>query len=162
MIKIFYQYLHNTTQLNNINWYNYTNTNVTAVADLDKTLKNVDTYRDKRAISSNNTTKTAKLVLNGNDRFSERPGSYFNMIQPYQHHENIPNNSGINVYSFALKPEEHQPSGTLNMSRIDTAVLNLGLNLGSDANMDYSLNVYAVNYNVLRILSGMGGLAYSN
>ena len=152
----------NTTQLNNINWYNYTNTNVTAVADLDKTLKNVDTDRDKRAISSNNTTKTAKLVLNGNDRFSERPGSYFNMIQPYQHHENIPNNSGINVYSFALKPEEHQPSGTLNMSRIDTAVLNLGLNLGSDANMDYSLNVYAVNYNVLRILSGMGGLAYSN
>ena len=152
----------NTTQLNNINWYNYTNSNVTAVADLDKTLKNVDTNRDKRAITSNNTTKTAKLVLNGNDRFSERPGSYFNMIQPYQHHENIPDNSGINVYSFALKPEEHQPSGTLNMSRIDTAVLNLGLNLGSDANMDYSLNVYAVNYNVLRILSGMGGLAYSN
>ena len=85
------------------------------------------------------------------------------MIQTYQHHENIPNNSGINVYSLALKPEEHQPSGTLNMSRIDTAVLNLSLNLGTDtANMVYSLNVYAVNYNVLRILSGMGGLAYSN
>jgi hypothetical protein len=63
---------------------------------------------------------------------------------------------GINVYSFALKPEEHQPSGTLNMSRIDTAVLSL-----SSYN-DGTLYVYAVNYNVLRILSGMGGLAYSN
>jgi hypothetical protein len=70
------------------------------------------------------------------------------------------------VYSFALKPEEHQPSGTLNMSRIDTAVLNLEIDqTGSYATTNtYSknLHVYAVNYNVLRILSGMGGLAYSN
>ena len=149
-------------EVNNINWFNYTNES-SDINGLNNTLKNETANRNLRAISSNNTTKTAKLVLNGNDRFSERPGSYFNMIQTYQHHENIPNNSGINVYSFALKPEEHQPSGTLNMSRIDTAVLNLSLNLGTDtANMVYSLNVYAVNYNVLRILSGMGGLAYSN
>ena len=149
-------------EVNNINWFNYTNLS-SDMNGLNNTLKNETANRNLRAISSNNTTKTAKLVLNGNDRFSERPGSYFNMIQTYQHHENIPNNSGINVYSFALKPEEHQPSGTLNMSRIDTAVLNLSLNLGTDtANMVYSLNVYAVNYNVLRILSGMGGLAYSN
>jgi len=63
------------------------------------------------------------LQLNGNDRFAERDGTYFNYVQPYQHHTNIPANCGINVYSFALKPEDHQPSGTLNMSRIDTAVL---------------------------------------
>ena len=77
----------------------------------------------------------------------------------------MPSNAGINVYSFALKPEEHQPSGTLNMSRIDTAVLNLNFEApitnGYNAT-DYTLFVYAVNYNVLRILSGMGGLAYSN
>jgi hypothetical protein len=91
---------------------------------------------------------------------SERPGSYFNLIQPFQHHENVPSNQGINVYSFALKPEEHQPSGTLNMSRIDTAALNLSLDLIDGVSS--SLSVYAVNYNVLRILSGMGGLAYSN
>jgi len=115
-----------------------------------------------------NPIKSAKLVLNGNDRFYERPGRYFNIVQPYQHHENIPTNAGINVYSFALKPEEHQPSGTLNMSRIDTAVLNLTFEeaTGSSA-VDYiptssTLHIYAVNYNVLRILSGMGGLAYSN
>ena len=107
------------------------------------------------------------LQLNGNDRFAERDGSYFNFVQPYQHHTNIPANQGINVYSFALKPEEHQPSGTLNMSRIDTAVLNLTIYDKVDAAPKYessksSLYVFATNYNVLRILSGMGGLAYSN
>jgi hypothetical protein len=113
------------------------------------------------SVNNLNPIKTAKLVLNGNDRFSERPGSYFNLIQPFQHHENIPGNPGINVYSFALKPEEHQPSGTLNMSRIDTAVLNLSTGVITDGSKS-NLFIYAVNYNVLRILSGMGGLAYSN
>jgi len=98
------------------------------------------------------------LQLNGNDRFAERDGTYFNYVQPYQHHTNIPANKGINVYSFALKPEEHQPSGTLNMSRIDTAVLAVT----NDASSAGNIHVYATNYNVLRILSGMGGLAYSN
>jgi hypothetical protein len=102
------------------------------------------------------------LQLNGNDRFAVRNGSYFNYVQPYQHHTNIPLNKGINVYSFALKPEEHQPSGTLNMSRIDTAVLSLTYALPTGETNPGTLNVYAVNYNVLRILSGMGGLAYSN
>jgi hypothetical protein len=120
-------------------------------------------FNSSSAVVSTNPVKSAKLVLNGNDRFSERPGSYFNLIQPYQHHGSIPANPGINVYSFALKPEEHQPSGTLNMSRIDTAVLNLSLTgLRSSLNGAVNLHVYAVNYNVLRILSGMGGLAYSN
>jgi hypothetical protein len=101
------------------------------------------------------------LQLNGNDRFAVRDATYFNLVQPYQHHTNIPSNKGINVYSFALKPEEHQPSGTLNMSRIDTAVLSCASTTAKKTNMEF-INVYAVNYNVLRILSGMGGLAYSN
>ena len=100
---------------------------------------------------------SAKLMLNGNDRFAERDVKYFTHVQPYQHHTNIPTEGqNINVYSFALKPEEHQPSGTLNMSRIDTAQLKL--NNGTEGD----LYVYAHSYNVLRILSGMGGLAYSN
>jgi hypothetical protein len=100
----------------------------------------------------------AKIQLNGNDRFAERNGDYFSVVQPYQHHECTPSlyNNGINLYSFALKPEEHQPSGTLNMSRIDTAVLSVSSSVSG------TISVYAVNYNVLRILSGMGGLAYSN
>ena len=138
----------------NNNWVNYsTGTNGYAAG-------NSELFKETSAITSTNPIKTAKLVLNGNDRFSARPGSYFNLIQPFQHHENIPSNSGINVYSFALKPEEHQPSGTLNMSRIDTAVLNLDVT--SSMTGSKNLHVYAVNYNVLRILSGMGGLAYSN
>ena len=99
-----------------------------------------------------------KLQLNGNDRFAERNADYFSLVQPYQHHENVPADKHINVYSFGLKPEEHQPSGTLNMSRIDTATLHCtGTGTGPTP-----LSVYAVNYNVLRILSGMGCLAYSN
>jgi hypothetical protein len=110
-----------------------------------------------------NPFETCLLQLNGNDRFNVRNGNYFNLVQPYQHHTNIPLNRGINVYSFALKPEEHQPSGTLNMSRIDTAILDVKVKTGSDNSaVSGIINVYAVNYNVLRILSGMGGLAYSN
>jgi hypothetical protein len=102
---------------------------------------------------------TAKLMLNGNDRFAERQTKYFTHVQPYQHHTNIPSDSSyISVYSFALKPEEHQPSGTLNMSRIDTAQLRLNNWSASSG----QVNIYAHSYNVLRILSGMGGLAYSN
>ena len=109
-------------------------------------------------LDSTNPITNAKIMLNGNDRFATRKGEYFSLVQPYQHHENTPNkfHQGINVYSFALKPEEHQPSGTLNMSRIDTAVLSLS------SSIDGVISIYAVNYNVLRILSGMGGLAYSN
>jgi hypothetical protein len=106
-----------------------------------------------------NPTVRAKLQLNGHDRFQERLGSYFNLVQPYQHHTNIPP-TGINVYSFALKPEEHQPSGTCNMSRIDNATLQLQLTPKSA--LGSKIRVYATNYNVLRIMSGMGGLAYSN
>jgi len=104
----------------------------------------------------------AILQLNGNDRFAVRKGSYFNLVQPYQHHTNIPSNPGINVYSFALKPEDHQPSGTLNMSRIDTATLMVNTDTLPGQVTYTGINIYAVNYNVLRILSGMGGLAYSN
>ena len=109
-------------------------------------------------LDSANPVTNAKIMLNGNDRFATRKGDYFTLVQPYQHHENTPDkyHQGINVYSFALKPEEHQPSGTLNMSRIDTAVLSLSSSISG------VISIYAVNYNVLRILSGMGGLAYSN
>jgi len=109
-----------------------------------------------------NPTAVAKLQLNGHDRFSEREGSYFNLVQPYQHHSNIPA-KGINVYSFALLPEEHQPSGTCNMSRIDNATLQLTLTPQSVVGgSTVVIKVFAINYNVLRIMSGMGGLAYSN
>ena len=131
-----------------------------------------------------NSNSKFKLVLNGHDRFAERPLEYFTQTQVWQHHTGTPvqcddksltisagdatdqdNNAAatgkasvdeIAVYSFALKPEEHQPSGTCNFSRIDNAQLK------NSGTTNANVNVYAVNYNVLRVMSGMGGLAYSN
>lgn len=112
----------------------------------------------------------ALLQLNGHDRFDRREGPYFNYVQPDQHHTNTPAD-GICVYSFAIHPEQHQPSGTANLSRIDNTQLNIwfrdstaatglpSLNFFNDSNKLY---IYAFSYNVLRIMSGMGGLAYSN
>ena len=118
-----------------------------------------------------------KLQLNGHDRFATRKGSYFNLVQPYQTVKSYPQ-AGVYMYSFALKPQEHQPSGTCNFSRIDNATLNLSFkkatagilaNVGqvitetatcaAAAGALNAIKIFAVNYNVLRIMSGMGGLA---
>jgi hypothetical protein len=113
-----------------------------------------------------------KLKLNGHDRFAQREFRYFTRAQVYQHHtgagqELLIGQDAIGVYSFALKPEEHQPSGTCNFSRIDNATFEINTAVtftdaiaGDEAAT--TLHVYAVNYNVLRVMSGMGGLAYSN
>jgi hypothetical protein len=120
------------------------------------------TAKDNYANANTNGTnpiRFAKLILNGHDRFAERVGSYFNKVQPYQYHSCIPDSPGINVYSFALKPEEHQPSGTCNFSRIDNAKLQITTLAAARGG---NIIVFATNYNVLRVMSGMGGLAYSN
>jgi hypothetical protein len=122
------------------------------------------------------------IQINGQDRLDRRYGDYYSKVQPFQHHTGTGSiinpatgtinygGGGLYCYSFALRPEEHQPSGTCNFSRIDTAtiVMNMagGVSPGigpstSDAG-DWNVRVYAVNYNVLRVMSGMGGLAYSN
>ena len=102
-----------------------------------------------------------KLILNGHDRFAEQNVDYFTRYQPYKYHRNLTRSKeadSIAVYSFALKPEEHQPSGTCNFSRIDSAQLEFT----SVGGTTVDIFIYAINYNVLRIMSGMGGLAYSN
>ena len=128
-------------------------------------------------------SKKARLQLNGHDRFADMPMEYFGLRQCIDYHSAVPgpnlgqtvegvygssgDNSGsvcsdfknaVHVYSFALKPEEHQPSGTCNFSRIDNAKL-ICESAGANATQ---CKIFAVNYNVLRIMSGMGGLAYSN
>ena len=121
------------------------------------------------------------IQINGQDRLDRRFGDYYNKVQMYQHHTGSANpqyrstggtqqreevNRGIYVYSFALKPEEHQPSGTCNFSRIDTATIVMTMNGGSividDGDNGWDVRVYATNYNILRIMNGMAGLAYSN
>jgi len=120
---------------------------------------------------SDNPVYNAKLQLNGHDRFQDRDGHYFNYVQPSQHFTNTPAD-GINVYSFALKAEDHQPTGTCNFSRIDNATLNLQIGLYNNFNSNYItdylgnlssiINIYTQNYNVLRVMSGMAGTAYNN
>jgi hypothetical protein len=101
-----------------------------------------------------------KLILNGQDRFKEQSGKYFNQVQAFNHHSGCPM-PGVYSYSFALKPEEHQPTGTCNFSRIDNAQVEIKRKAGVPEEVK-TLNMFAVNYNVLRIQSGMGGLAFSN
>jgi hypothetical protein len=121
------------------------------------------------------------IKLNGHDRFAEKDGAYFNYVQPYQCLENSPAD-GINTFSFGVKPAQHQPGGACNLSRIDTAQLNMSLDSGKassritsqirsellgigasgSALQNTRLVIFAFSYNVLRIMSGMGGLAYAN
>jgi hypothetical protein len=123
-----------------------------------------------RLDGAGNLVNSAKIQLNGHDRFYLQQGSYFNSVQPAQHHTRTPAD-GVNVYSFALHPEQHQPSGSANLSRIDTTILAVTyqdslrsasgvpkLSVFSNTNV----YIYAFSYNVLRIMSGMGGLAYAN
>jgi hypothetical protein len=164
-----------TTPTTNITrWYDYTNKDGAdgmtscSVADGGDAIaggqltSNFLVISDIKPSQNVNPFANAILQLNGNDRFAVREGDYFNYVQPFQHHTNVPVHNSINVYSFALKPEDHQPSGTLNMSRIDTATLMVNANPSVSGVVYQGINIYAVNYNVLRILSGMGGLAYSN
>jgi hypothetical protein len=111
------------------------------------------------------------LQLNGQDRVPSLPGSYYAAVQPFQHHsgdcvKDISGKAAGYIYSFALKPEEHQPSGTCNFSRIDTATLVFSVDgeksISTNDVDNADIRVYAINYNILRIMSGMGGLAYSN
>ena len=133
-------------------------------------------YNEERTLNE------VSLKINGIPRFPVRPGRYFSFVQPYQHHTrvpagepteeldaNVPNrdepstgnsyNKQIHVYSFAEKPEELQPSGTLNMSMTDKVTLKLTYD---SAVTNSIIKIFAVNYNVLRIMSGMAGLAFSN
>ena len=106
------------------------------------------------------------IQLNHQDRISERSGLYYTRQQRYQFHTGAGAFSAyphIHIYSFALRPEEHQPSGTCNFSRIDDAIIQMNLNNATQiSGTEYRvIHVYAVNYNILRIMNGLGGLAYT-
>jgi hypothetical protein len=179
-------------------WYNYTDrldsTPTSAIGTFGSNLmysivENIDAssggvnvrLRNINEDQGENTCALAKIQLNGQDRFAERSGDYFTYVQSLNHHTRTPA-PGINIYSFGLKPEEHQPSGTCNFSRIDNANLFITVTANTVKKGTVSLNggvlsesnpsigqadnakvrIYCTNYNVLRIMSGMGGLAYSN
>ena len=137
--------------------------------------------------NQNITVDEAYIQMNGDDRFEKRAGKYFTQLQRYQRHTGAglrntrigvgsdditsdlvkakwyPKSTNAHVYSFAINPEEHQPSGSCNFSRLDNTIIHNTLTTPAiNGNYKYFIDIYAVNYNVLRITSGMGGLAYSN
>lgn len=116
-----------------------------------KTARNWDWYEFRKC-------KTATLYFNNVPRFCTRRGEFFTLQQPWQYHSHIPVNHNVHVYSFCLEPEESQPTGSCNMSRID----NVGLVLKMEGSDGYSAFVYARSYNILRVKHGMAGLAYSS
>jgi hypothetical protein len=146
-------------------WFNYSNLAIgeyTPPAILPYVNSNAPSYRlDLIA--------TAKLQLDGYDRFMERTPHYFRLQQPYEHHTTTPVNSFIYNYSFALRPEDAQPTGTMNASRIDSMVWQIQMNtILSNPTLpawqqrgNCHIVVYARNYNVFRVINGFGGLLFT-
>jgi hypothetical protein len=134
-------------------WFNYTNI---SIGERDSYVN--QTYA--------NLINTAVLQLEGFDRFDMRKADYFRLVQPYQYHTVIPINDFIYSYSFCFRPEDTQPSGSMNASRIDSMTLQLGMNPLNDilykgpARGAANARVYALNHNVLRIVDGFGGLLF--
>jgi hypothetical protein len=117
----------------------------------------VDYTSGATAYEGNDPMVDAKIQLGSHDRISQRPAGYFGLVQPHQFFERSPS-TGIYVYSFALKPTEHQPSGSINMSRIESVTIQATTNITGS----YRMTTYAFNLNVFRVTSGLGGLAFAS
>lgn len=145
---------------NSNRWYDLTDYNYKVFTKSDSTTKN-SVEKDTVIFKDKEILVKAKILLNGMERFEEKDAAYFNLIQPYQYHSVIPK-IGIYVYSFSLYPENFQPSGACNMSRIKKVQLNTEtISVPTEENYGYDLTVYVTNYNFLRITSGLGGLAFT-
>jgi hypothetical protein len=139
----FFWVLQTQTAQNNHEWFNYSSLSITETGVRTDLLS------------------TAVLQLDGFDRFQVRDAPYFRLVQPWQRHTAIPNDDYIYMYSFALKPEDLQPSGSMNASRIDSMTLQLELNnTVSPARGPANVRIYALNHNVLRVIDGFGGLLF--
>jgi len=142
----------NNTSLSNHNFYNITTPSI----NTDNSTLNLPLFD-----SGFSPITFAKIQMNGQDRISFKDYNYFNLLQPYQHHTNIPS-IGINIYSFSLYPEDYQPSGSCNYSSIDSSYLIFDLTQQSLVNQrNCFIRIYATNYNIFNISGGIGRLSYN-
>ena len=135
-------------------WFNYTNLSIDESSTGGLT----------------NLITTALLKLEGFDRFDKRNADYFRLVQPFQYHSVVPFYDFIYSYSFSFRPEEVQPSGSMNASRIDSLTLQLEMNNAIPITVNgtttangrgaCNIRIYALNHNVLRIVDGFGGLLF--
>src|SRR5690606_37097971 len=128
------------------------------INDLFNFTDSVIRYPDGR-LYGKDLVEDAVLLLNGRDRFGVRESEYFNLVQPFQCHYRGPV-IGINLYSFCLNPEDHQPSGTCNMSKIDYITMQMHLSDIITTQNTASIRSYTTNYNVLRVFFNLGGVAF--
>jgi hypothetical protein len=143
-IKEFFWYIQRDYMTKSLEWFNYSSLGINE--------------------TGNRTDLLSECVIqfDGFDRFYKRDAGYFRLIQPYQHHTVIPTESFIYSYSLALRPEEAQPTGSVNASRIDSLVFQIDLNTTTTPPRGNShCVIYAINNNVFRVIEGFGGLLFS-
>jgi hypothetical protein len=126
----------------------------------NQTVRAEDVITRNGYVSNKNPVSYARLTIGNHERFEKCDGNYFNTIQPYKYHTNVPSSRGINVYSFALKPEEHQPSGTLDFSGLDEQKTSVKLNLSFGVPTCGIVKIFAINYNYIEYKDGMCKLKY--
>ena len=106
--------------------------------------------------------KSAAIKFNGGNRTPDMSPYFFRVMQPLQAKHRVPTKH-IYCYSFALTPEDYNPSGTANFSKISNSEIEFKqLNASDETTNSKRISIYAINYNILRISGGMGGIAYSN
>ena len=166
-IKEFMFVVQRNEMANRNEWFNYSNLAIHEPVPSQGTY-NVQDYMNANEVRMD-LISNAKLLLDGYDRFEKRDPIYFRLQQPYEHHTSTPVQSYIYNYSFALRPEDAQPTGTLNASRIDSIVWQIQMNpvLSNVLLPEYKqrgncrIVVYGHNYNVFRVINGFGGLLFT-
>lgn len=141
-------------------WFEFTDWD-TVKMNTTETPNLTDTIKYTESSVNGEIMKTARFLFNGLDRMETKDNYYFNIIQPYQHHTHIPSTSGIYVFSFSLHPENFQPSGSCNMSKINKVQMYMELIEPINSNYTYDMVLYSISYNFLKITSGLGGLVYA-
>jgi Major capsid protein N-terminus/Large eukaryotic DNA virus major capsid protein len=164
-LKEFFFVVQKDMMLNRNEWFNYSNL---AIGEVTPAL--VQPYVNYNAPGGRlDLISSAVLQLDGYDRFQSRGPQYFRLQQPYDHHTTTPSNSFIYNYSFALRPEDAQPTGTMNASRIDSIVWQIQMNTVLSNPLipawqqrgNCRVTVYGHNYNVFRVINGFGGLLFT-
>ena len=168
-IKEFIFVVQRDEMANRNEWFNYSNLAINEAIPSDSGINIIDYMNSTAPTGRMDLILNAKLQLDGYDRFAVREPQYFRLQQPYEHHSYTPVNSFIYNYSFALRPEDAQPTGTMNASRIDSIVWQIQMNqiLSNPALPEWKQRgnchvvIYGHNYNVFRVINGFGGLLFT-
>ena len=153
--------IYNSKYYNNI--YKVINTDETSITINSNFIRDDYGYIEIiNTIFSENTIDTLSITFNTLVRVSDRDGMYYNLIQPWKHHNNIPS-PGIYLFSFAINPEDYQPSGSCNMGLLDAnqAFININPIFFEYMEKNVSINFYARSINILKITEGMASLVFS-